>query len=53
LPGVAAFFQSGVERVEGGPMRHGREEVRPGILHQGFDLAFVVPFPRSAKTLLK
>jgi hypothetical protein len=52
LTGVAAFFQSGVERVEGGGMRHGREEVRPGILHQGFDLAFVVAFPRPAKTLL-
>jgi hypothetical protein len=39
LPGAAAFFQSGVERVEGGCMRHRREEIRPGILYQGFDLA--------------
>jgi hypothetical protein len=40
LPGAAAFFQSGVERVEGGCMRHRREEIRAGILHQSFDLAF-------------
>jgi hypothetical protein len=40
LPGAAAFFQSGVERVEGGCMRHRREEIRPGILHHSFDLAF-------------
>ena len=53
LPGAAAFFQSGVERVEGGGMRHRREEVRPGILYEGFDLAFVVALPRAAKPLLK
>ena len=39
LTDAAAFFQSGVERVEGSGMRHGREEVCPGILHQGIDLA--------------
>ena len=53
LPGAAAFFQSGIERVEGGCMRHRREEIRPGILYQGFDLAFVVSLPRAAKPLLK
>jgi hypothetical protein len=30
-------------------MRHRREEIRPGILYQGFDLAFVVSLPRAAK----
>lgn len=53
LPGAVAFFQSGVERVEGRPMRHWSEEVRPGILYQGFDLAFVVVVPRAAKPLVK
>ena len=53
LTGAAAFFQSGVERLEGGGMRHGREEVRPGIFYQGLDFAFVVPLSRSAKTILK
>ena len=45
LPGAAAFFQSGVERVEacGAGVRKFAREYR----------AFVLPFPRSAKTLLK
>jgi hypothetical protein len=31
--------KSGVERVEGGCMRHRSEEIRPGILCHCFDLA--------------
>jgi hypothetical protein len=34
-------------------MRHRCEEIRPGILYEGFDLAFVVSLPRAAKPLLK
>jgi hypothetical protein len=53
LAGAAALLDRGIQCFEGRRMRHSREEVRPGILHQSFDLAFVVPFSRSAKTHLK
>ena len=53
LPSATTVLQSGVERLERSSMRHGGEEVCPGIFHQGFDLAFVIPFPWPAKTFLK
>jgi hypothetical protein len=40
LTGTAALFEHRVQRLKRGGMRHRGEEVRPGILHQGFDLAF-------------
>jgi hypothetical protein len=40
LSGAAAFFQSGVVRLERRSVRHGGEEVGARILYQGFDLAF-------------
>ncbi len=39
LTDVAAFFQSGVERLERRSVRHGGEEVGAGILYQCLDLA--------------
>jgi len=49
LAGAAALFEQRVERLEGGGMRRGREEIRPGIFDQSLDLAFVVPLSRSAE----
>jgi hypothetical protein len=46
LTDAAAFFQSGVERLERRSVRHGGEEVGARILYQGFDLAFVVSVRR-------
>jgi hypothetical protein len=40
LAGAAALPDRGVQCFEGRRMRHSREEVRAGILHQSFDLAF-------------
>jgi hypothetical protein len=53
LASTAAFFESGVERLERRSVWHGSKEVGPGILYQGFDLAFVIAFTRTAKPLLK
>ena len=45
LPGAAAFFQSRIERIEGGGMRHWREEIRPGIFYKDSTLPLSFPFP--------
>jgi hypothetical protein len=53
LPGAAAFFQSGAERLERRNVRYRGEEVGARILYQCLDLALVIAFAGSAKTLLK
>ena len=42
LTDAAAFFQSGVDRLERRNVRHGSEEVGARILYQCLDLALVI-----------
>ena len=45
LPGSAAFFQSGVERVEGRPMRHGVRKFAREYFTRASTLPLSLPFP--------
>ena len=53
LTDPAAFFQSGVERLERRSVRYRGEEVGARILYQCLDLALVIAFAGSAKPILE
>ena len=53
LAGETPLEQPGVQRLNRGRLWNGRQIIGPRELHQPFDLALVVAFPRPPKAIVK